>query len=440
MERELASRMRDDWNARALEDAAYYVAFGQQGQDDASFLASATHVVDNLERELRRASPEQRSQWRALEVGCGPGRLMRRLRHHFAEIHGVDVSDEMIAQARAKMSGIPNVHLQVCDGATLQAYADESFDFVYSYAVFQHIPNREIVYGYLREIWRVLKPGGIARLQFNGLPVSYEGSYGTRSDTWSGARFPSMEIVEFTQSWNLNLLALEGTATQYLWTTWLKEPNGWLAAQTERSFAPDTARIRRITNASSSEPLAPSRGRFAAISMRVENLPAGAGLHQLRVNIGDSVGTVAYVGPPDNIHLQEIMVLLPELEATGLLPVELRWFDSPIAPPAMLRVIPPGPVAPCLKSVSDGVNLTAGPRIETRTVKITLEEITRPDDVDAAVGGLPVTDLGFFCSDPRSQRFEVNCRLPDEIGPGEHPIVVRVGRHKFPPVMLDVVG
>jgi hypothetical protein len=249
-----------------------------------------------------------------------------------------------------------------------------------------------------------------------------------------------MEIAEFTQSRDLNLLALEGAATQYLWTTWSKEPNGWLAEQGERTFAPDTARIRRITNASSSEPLAPSHGRFAAISMRVENLPSGAGLHQLRVTIGDSVGTVAYVGPPDNIHLQEVMVLLPELDATGLFPVELRWFDAPIAPRATLRVIPPGPVAPCLKSVSDGVNLTAGPRIETRTVKITLEEITRPDEVDAAVNGLPVTDLGFFCSDPRARRFEVNCRLPDEIGPGEHPIVVRVGRHRFPPVTLDVAS
>jgi hypothetical protein len=236
------------------------------------------------------------------------------------------------------------------------------------------------------------------------------------------------------------LLALEGAGTQYLWTTWSKQPDGWFAAQQERTFAPDAVSIRRITNASSTEPLAPSRGHFSAISLGVENLPPEAGLHHLRVSIGDSLGAVAYVGPPDNIRWQQIMVLLPELEATGLLPVELRWLDSPIAAPATLRVIPPGPMVPCIKSVTDGVNLTAGRRIESRTVKITLEEVAHPDEVDATVGGLPAEELGFFCVDPRPQRFEVNFRLPEEIGPGEHALEVRIGRRKFAPVMLEVVA
>ena len=49
-------------------------------------------------------------------------------------------------------------------------FPDETFDFVYSYAVFQHIPSREVVIQYLRETHRVMKTGGLARLQFNGLP------------------------------------------------------------------------------------------------------------------------------------------------------------------------------------------------------------------------------------------------------------------------------
>ena len=433
---ELSSRMRSDWNERAREDMGYYVAFGHKDQDDAAFFATATEVINNLEMELRRAPPAQRRQWRALEIGCGPGRLMRPMSRHFAEIHGVDISDEMIKLAREKLSDIPHAHAHVCDGARLTEFPDNWFHFVYSYAVFQHIPSQEVVFEYLREIRRVLKPGGLTRLQFNGLPRGYE----SRFDTWAGARFSSSEIVEFTQSQNLQLLALEGAATQYLWTTWSKQPDGWFAAQQERTFAPGTVRIRRITNASSSEPLAPCRGRFSAISLWVENLPPEAGLHHLRVTIGDSLGTVAYVGPPDNIRLQQIMVLLPELEATGLLPVELRWLDALIAAPATLRVIPPGPTVPCLKSVTDGVNLTAGKRIETRTVKVTLEEVARPHEVDATIDGLPVEDLGFFCVDPRPQRFEVNFRLPEEIGPGEHALEVRIGRRKFAPVKLEVVA
>src|SRR6202790_1816991 len=107
---DVSARMRDDWNARAREDAGYYVAFGRRQQSDADFLATATEVINILESELRRVPLPQRSTWKALEIGCGPGRLMRPMSRHFAEIHGVDVSDEMIALARGRLGDIPKPH------------------------------------------------------------------------------------------------------------------------------------------------------------------------------------------------------------------------------------------------------------------------------------------------------------------------------------------
>ena len=187
---EVSGRMRDDWNSRAREDAGYYVAFGRRQQNDADFLATATEVINGLESELRRVPPQQRSMWKALEIGCGPGRLMRPMSRHFAEIHGVDVSDEMIALARERLRDIPNAHPHVTDGATLAEFPDESFDFVYSYAVFQHVPSRDVIYTYMREARRVLKTGGLARLQFNGMPAR-----DTSFDTWAGARITSSEIL-----------------------------------------------------------------------------------------------------------------------------------------------------------------------------------------------------------------------------------------------------
>ena len=71
---EVSSRMRNDWNARAREDAGYYVAFGRRDQDDAEFYATATEMVTSLESELRRVPLSERGSWRALEIGCGPGR------------------------------------------------------------------------------------------------------------------------------------------------------------------------------------------------------------------------------------------------------------------------------------------------------------------------------------------------------------------------------
>src|ERR1041384_661825 len=159
-------RMRADWNRRAGEDANYYVAFGRRDQDDAEFLATAEDVIRLLTAELKRLKGRDA----ALEIGCGPGRLMRPLSRHFAEIHGVDVSDEMIRLARERPRDIPQAHPHHGSGSDLAMFPSDRFDFVYSYAVFQHIPSRELVFQYLREAHRVLKPGGVLRCQINGLP------------------------------------------------------------------------------------------------------------------------------------------------------------------------------------------------------------------------------------------------------------------------------
>ena len=54
-----AAEMRADWNARAREDAGYYVAYGRRGQDDAGFYATASEVVRRLEAELERLKDHQ---------------------------------------------------------------------------------------------------------------------------------------------------------------------------------------------------------------------------------------------------------------------------------------------------------------------------------------------------------------------------------------------
>src|SRR5437867_9153906 len=146
---DVLDRMRADWNDRAREDARYYVAFGRRGQQDEEFFASASDVVRLLEEELKRLPrdipPERR---KALEVGCGPGRLMRPMSRNFGEIHGVDVSDEMIRLAEERFRGASGMHLHATNGSDLAPLSADYFDFVYSYAVFRHVPSREVVLAY----------------------------------------------------------------------------------------------------------------------------------------------------------------------------------------------------------------------------------------------------------------------------------------------------
>jgi SAM-dependent methyltransferase len=422
--------MQREWNDRAREDAHFYVAFGRRGQDDDEFFATAKEMVVSFEHELRRLPGGNRRARRALEIGCGPGRLMKPMSRHFGEIHGVDVSDEMIARARINLSGVPHAHPHHTAGADLAAFADESFDFVYSYAVFQHIPSREVVMQYLREAHRVLKPGGILRVQINGLDES-----AARYDTWSGVRISASEVAQFAGEHNMQLLALEGARTQYMWATMRKRASG---AAVEGGDC--RTRIRRITNAQSSEPVAPESGRFASITLWMDELPQEADLNSLQVHIGETLAPACYIGPREPDGLQQMNVILPPLARTGLLPVAVYWNDISLCEPRTLRVIPAAPAVPVVLSVTDGINMLSANRIVTGTVKVTIEEAGSIEEFAAWVHGRPVVEIETFCADPRPPRHEVNFRLPDNTPPGHCELSIKLGHRSLPPVGIDIVA
>jgi len=425
-------RMGEEWDQRAREDPYYYVAFGRRGQSEEEFFATAEEVVRGLERELKRLPAGNRRAWRALEIGCGPGRLLRPMSRHFGEIHGVDVSEEMIRRAREKLRDIPHAHAHHTERSDLAAFADESFDLVYSYAVFQHIPDRAVVFGYLREARRVLKTGGLLRCQFNGLPA-----VAGAGDTWNGVRVSAGEAAAFARKADFQLLALEGAGTQYLWATCRKQPAGWRDSLGRRGEAPP--RIRRITNAHSSEPVAPVRGRFAALAVWMEDLPADCDLNHLRLRIGGAECAASYLGPAEPDGLQQLNVPLPEGLAGGLQPIEILWLDEPLCPPATVRLVRPGPPVPRLVAVTDGIDLLSDARIVHRSVKLVVEEVERPDQLRVRVSGSAVADMEWFCVNPRIPTWEVNFPLPDQILAGSHTLELELASRRLAPVLIEVV-
>jgi SAM-dependent methyltransferase len=411
--------MRSDWNQRAREDAHYYVAFGRRDQDDNEFLCTAADVIRDLEGELKRLPvgiPVEAR--RALEIGCGPGRLMRPMSRHFGEIHGVDVSDEMIAQAKLKLRGIPHAYAHHASGSDLALFPDDYFDFVYSYAVFQHIPSAEVVFSYLRETMRVLKPGGFARLQINGLPKTAKAF-----TTWEGVRIEADQIRAFTREHGVLLLSLNGAGTQYMWTTWQK---------------PSACHIRSVSNAFSGEQAVPSSGRLACATLWIENLPDACDLNSLEAFIDGVGGIGCYVGPAVN-GLSQFNVFLPVGVRTGLVPVRLEWNGRRLTSDAIVRVIPPGPGVPRLVSVSDGVNLLSSQRIESGTVKVTIEEVESIEGFTAMVDNVAVENVETFRTDPLAGRYEVNFRLPRGLAWGGHILEIRLGMRLLTRLGIEVV-
>lgn len=408
--------MRAEWNERAKEDAHYYVAFGRRNQDDEEFYATAKELAGELVSELRRLPAASPASRRALEIGCGPGRLLRPMSRHFGEIHGVDISDEMIALARERLRDVPHAFPHAIGGSDLKLFPDAHFDFVYSYAVFQHIPSAEVVFSYLRETVRVLRPGGVARLQLNGLPKSSR-AY----TTWEGVRISGEEIHAFTREQGIELLALTGTDSQYMWTTWRK-PLG--AAAPGRAAG---CRIRAVSNAFSGEQAVPAGGRLACIAASVDQLPDGCDLNTLAAYVDGQPGRVCYIGPRGKNGFTQINIFLPKGARTGLLPLRLERRGVRLADETFVRVIVPGPSVPRLTALSDAVNLMSGQRIESGLIKVSIEEAEAMEGFSATVDGVAAEQIETFRADPLTGRWEVNFQVPGSTGPGGHVLEIRLG-------------
>jgi hypothetical protein len=187
------------------------------------------------------------------------------------------------------------------------------------------------------------------------------------------------------------------------------------------------------------EPAVPASGRFASVSFRIERLLSNCDLNDMTVTFDGAPGAPYYIGPPDWAGVQAVNVMLPRGARTGIVPVELSWLGKPLCPPSWVRLIPAGPLVPRVCSVSDGMNLLPENRVASGAVKLVVADLADGEAVDATVDGRPAEDLECFAVDDLGGQFEINLRLPADLGPGSHQLEVRQGSRRFPPVTIDVV-
>jgi SAM-dependent methyltransferase len=132
----------DNWRLWGEREPYYGVLADPRFRKDAladnreDFFAGGQAYIGHWLAELERcfgAVP----RGRALDFGCGVGRLTIPLSHHFEEVVGLDVSEGMLAEARRNSAG-RNIAYLPSDDALSQAQG--SFDCVTSVIVLQHIP------------------------------------------------------------------------------------------------------------------------------------------------------------------------------------------------------------------------------------------------------------------------------------------------------------
>jgi SAM-dependent methyltransferase len=111
--------------------------------------------LDRLAREVGNLGP-------ICDMGCGPGQIARCLHRQGVEALGVDLSPRMVAEAQRLNL---EIHFHQGDMLSLPD-ADNSWGGIAAFYCIIHIPRERVVEA-LREMRRVLKPGGILLVTFH---------------------------------------------------------------------------------------------------------------------------------------------------------------------------------------------------------------------------------------------------------------------------------
>jgi trans-aconitate methyltransferase len=133
------------------------------------FFQSGADEIRGVMESLRRLGHTERLG-RAMDFGCGVGRLTQALAVYCDEVVGVDIAASMIEHANGF-----NRHGQRCryvlnTGADLAALDPLRFDFIYSNIVLQHMAPQHSA-GYIREFIRLLAPNGVLVFQLPEKPA-----------------------------------------------------------------------------------------------------------------------------------------------------------------------------------------------------------------------------------------------------------------------------
>jgi 2-polyprenyl-3-methyl-5-hydroxy-6-metoxy-1,4-benzoquinol methylase len=164
----MQSRHEQEWDRLASIDPLWAIlsdpAKRGGGWETEEFLATGEGDVAHLVGVAQR-SGRPLAHARALDFGCGVGRLTRALAGRFGETVGVDVSGEMIRQAEAGNAEVDNIRFVHDSTPDLARLGPGTFDLVLSLFVLQHFPAVSAIAHTVDVLAARVGPGGVLILQ-----------------------------------------------------------------------------------------------------------------------------------------------------------------------------------------------------------------------------------------------------------------------------------
>lgn len=173
MEDDLA-RDKERWDTLGKEDPLWVILTdpskrGHKWNID-DFFQTGKQEIESLMNEIDNLSLKTPLiRGKALDFGCGVGRLTRALATYFNEVTGLDISPSMIDNARKFNTVGERLNYCVNDRADLAPIPSDSIDLLYSSITLQHI-RKEFIGDYIAEFIRVVTRNGLVVFQ---LPAGY---------------------------------------------------------------------------------------------------------------------------------------------------------------------------------------------------------------------------------------------------------------------------
>lgn len=154
------------WDRISKEDPFWVILTNKEKKGkwkEDEFFETGKKEIDNLFIFLKKNRIKIKSE-RALDFGCGAGRLTIALTKYFKKVEGIDISDVMINLAKRHSAHLKNIKYKVNKEDNLRIYKEDWFSFIYSNLVLQHI-KKKVSMNYISEFLRILKPKGIVIFQ-----------------------------------------------------------------------------------------------------------------------------------------------------------------------------------------------------------------------------------------------------------------------------------
>lgn len=156
------------WEELAQLDPLWAVASSPElrhgNWDEEEFYAGGRRKVGKLMERLDALGVPARSA-RALDFGCGAGRLTLPLADHFDAVVGIDIAPSMLALARMRAARRPGIEFKLDETGDQSLLAGESFDLVYSGLVLQHQASVAAALACLERLCAAVGPGGALVVQ-----------------------------------------------------------------------------------------------------------------------------------------------------------------------------------------------------------------------------------------------------------------------------------